>query len=198
MHPSRFGFFFENRRNGVGVLAGSAVCDHMNPHQALRCCPPLKLARFVFLAVVFAVAGLPVLRPAPVATAPKAFDLPADTGDKSLSRFAVQAGVEVVFGTATAAQVRTNAVSGTYDAREELDLLLANTGLVVARDEKTGALTVSRDPKDQRATVAENQPVATVARQTATGNDEAVLLNPFEVRSEGDNSYGALNSNSLT
>jgi outer membrane receptor for ferric coprogen and ferric-rhodotorulic acid len=158
----------------------------------------LKLARFVFLAVVFAVAGLPVLRPAPVATAPKAFDLPADTGDKSLSRFAVQAGVEVVFGTATAAQVRTNAVSGTYDAREELDLLLANTGLVVARDEKTGALTVSRDPKDQRATVAENQPVATVARQTATGNDEAVLLNPFEVRSEGDNSYGALNSNSLT
>lgn len=159
----------------------------MKTHPALRCSPPLKLARFAFLAAAFAVAGLPALRPAPVATAAKAFDLPADIGDKSLSRFAVQAGVEVVFGSATAAQVRTNAVKGTYDAREALDLLLANTGLVVVRDEKTGALTVSRDPNAVRAA-----PAPEGRRPESPAGDvssETVVLSPFQVDASAEKGY---------
>jgi outer membrane receptor protein involved in Fe transport len=166
----------------------------MTPHRALRCSLPLKLVRFLFLATVFAVAGLPALWPAPVATALKAFDLPADTGDKSLSRFAVQAGVEVVFGSATAAQVRTNAVKGTYDARQALDLLLANTGLVVARDEKTGALTVSRDPNAVRAApaVAGDRPGRMAKRATEKGDDEPkVVMSPFEVVADNHGYYAA-------
>ncbi|MES2696370.1 MAG: STN domain-containing protein, partial [Verrucomicrobiota bacterium] len=76
----------------------------------------------------------------------RAFNLPAEKGDVALRRFSEQAGVEVVFGTATAAQVRTNPVSGNFAPREALTLMLDGTGLVVTPNEKTGALTVSRDP----------------------------------------------------
>jgi len=161
------------------------------------------------LAATFAFAGLPALRSATAAPVARSFDLPADTGDKSLSRFAVQAGVDVIFGSATAAQVRTNAVKGTYHPREALGLLLAHTGLVAFQDEKTGALTVSRDPKAQGAApnaassdrpgnneqrnIPSNEAVMSAAME---GN--AVELSPFTVTSTVETGYLATNTLSGT
>lgn len=79
------------------------------------------------------------------------FDIPAGAGDQALKRFAAQSGIEVVFGTTTTAEVKTNAVKGEYAPREAIARLLEGTGLMIVPNEKTGALTVSRDPNGQRA-----------------------------------------------
>jgi outer membrane receptor protein involved in Fe transport len=74
----------------------------------------------------------------------KAFDIPIDVAAVSLKRFSQQSGVDVVFGTVSASQTRTNAVQGTFAPREALDRLLAGTGLTAVVDPATGAATVSR------------------------------------------------------
>lgn len=177
----------------------------MPPHHASRRLPHLILLRCVVLAATFAVAAQPALRSAAAAPTARAFDLPADTGDKSLSRFALQAGVEVIFGSATAAQIRTNTVKGTFLPREALDLLLAHTGLVATQDETTGALTVARDPKapgvgpkaassdhpgpdETRATPSQ------AAVPSPSGDGNIVELNPFVVTSDKETGYLATNT----
>jgi outer membrane receptor protein involved in Fe transport len=148
-----------------------------------------RLARLRRFAAALLV--LPLLAFAAPAAAPRAFDLPAETGDKSLARFAAQSGLEVVFGSATAAQVRTNAVKGTYLPRAALDLLLANTGLVASTDPRSGALTISRDPNGPRAT-----PAPAVARPgvRVPGSEETLVLSPFEVSTARDTGYVASTS----
>src|SRR5688572_12296245 len=61
--------------------------------------------------------------------AARAFDIPADTADKTLKQFAAQSGLEVAFGTATTSAVRTNAVKGNLTPREAVETMLAGTGL---------------------------------------------------------------------
>lgn len=82
-------------------------------------------------------------------TAARAFDLPAESGDKALKRFIAQSGVEVVYGSATVAAVTTNAVKGDFAPREAISRMLKGTGLIIVANERTGALTVSRDPNEQ-------------------------------------------------
>jgi outer membrane receptor protein involved in Fe transport len=126
---------------------------------------------------------------------PKAFNIPAETGDKALKLFSEQSGLEVVFGTATAGQVRTNAVKGELPPREALARLLDGTGLVVTANEKTGALTISRDPNVQRAAQAkpdDRRPLEKSDLGTRVeGNDPALTLSPFEVLGERDTGYAA-------
>lgn len=82
--------------------------------------------------------------------APRPFDVPADSADKSLKRFSEQAGLEVIFSTRLTRDVKTKLVKGAMTARQALDAMLADTGLVVIRDEKTGAFTVSRGANGNR------------------------------------------------
>ncbi|MGH7945826.1 MAG: STN domain-containing protein, partial [Opitutaceae bacterium] len=75
--------------------------------------------------------------------APRLFDVPSDTADKSLKRFSEQAELEVIFSTRMARAVKTRLVKGTMTARQALDAMLADTGLIVIQDLKTRAFTVS-------------------------------------------------------
>ena len=53
------------------------------------------------------------------------FNLSADTAAKALRRFTEQSGIPVLFGTETAAQVRTNAVQGEFTPDEAMARYLA-------------------------------------------------------------------------
>ena len=126
--------------------------------------------------------------------APRPFDIPAGTGDVGLKRFSEQSGMEVVFGTATAAQVRTNPVKGNFAPRDAIALLLDGTGLIVTPNQRTGALTISRDPNGHRAaqTKASDRPEEN--RQVdaqSVGRNESIVLSPFEVQGERDTGYAA-------
>ena len=66
----------------------------------------------------------------------------------------------MIFSTQVARAVRTNPVKGEMIARQALDAMLANTGLVIIQDQKTGAFTVSRSDLDgptARAPVGSNE-----------------------------------------
>ena len=139
----------------LGVFAACFVSLDMTTP-----CLPSASRRFASLVVALCCLAPAVFAAAAVAaeTVTKSFDIPANSADKTLRLFSVQSGVEVVFGTATAAQVRTNAVKGDYAPREALDRLIDGTGLIVVANEKTGALTVSRGPKGQRVAPTSNHP----------------------------------------
>ena len=104
------------------------------------------------LSALFLCAGLflALCRPAAGAgEAPKrSFDLPAGVAGETLKHFAAQAGCEIVFQPSAVAGVKTNAVHGLYTQQEALDRLLAGTGLIGSRDEKTGVLAVFRAGPD--------------------------------------------------
>lgn len=82
--------------------------------------------------------------------AKRAFDLPSDTAEKSLKLFSRQAGLEVIFPSEIAKEVRTKPVKGAMTAREALAAMLTNTGLALFED-KTGAFTVRREGNDPNA-----------------------------------------------
>jgi len=154
--------------------------------------------RFARITLWLALGALAVNAAIAAEAAPKSFDLPADNAAKTLRLFSEQAGVPVVFGTDTAAQVRTNAVKGTLPPLVALTQMLADTGLVVAANEKTGALMVSRSPNAPRAApITGDRPNANaapdVAPQTSASND-TVALSPFVVHSGRDLGYQATNT----
>ena len=78
------------------------------------------------------------------ADARRAFNVPAGDAAQTLKQFAAQAGREIVFSTETVAAVRTRAVQGELTPREALDLMLADTGLVAAQEQRSGAFAVRR------------------------------------------------------
>jgi hypothetical protein len=121
------------------------------------------------------------------------FNLAADTAAKALRRFTEQSGIPVLFGTETAAQVRTNAVQGAFTPTEAMARLLADTGLVVTANEKTGALTVSRDANVQRAVATNSRPNAPSGANVrpAASASETITLSPFTVSTDKDNGYAA-------
>ncbi len=110
------------------------------------------------------------------AEARKGFDISAGPAEQSLKTFSTQSGTDVLFATKTVGKVFTNAVRGDYTVQEAVDQLLANTGLVVSRDEKTGALTVTSGPNGSR-----------VARKDSDHPDQSkvedgkLVLDKFEV-----------------
>lgn len=100
-----------------------------------------RLARRGGLAVAFA---LLACLPAVAADARKTFDLPAGPAETTLKQFSEQSGRGVIFVTSAVQAVPTRAVRGEFTPREALDLLLADTPLVVSQDEQTGAFAVKR------------------------------------------------------
>ncbi len=98
--------------------------------------PALLLRRSVAALALLALLS----RPAPAgADVKRQFDLPAGEAAVTLRQFSAQANLEIMFPADSVSAVRTNAVQGAYTVREALGRLLANTGLTVIRDEKTGA-----------------------------------------------------------
>lgn len=77
--------------------------------------------------------------------AKKSFDLPAADAAQTLKAFSEQSGEQIVYPVERVRGVRTNPVQGEFTAREALDLMLADTGLSVVQDERTGAFAVRRN-----------------------------------------------------
>jgi outer membrane receptor for monomeric catechols len=141
--------------------------------------PPVR-SLSTLRALVF-ILGLPLLAslPASLAAATPAtkqkFDLPENSVEKSLKRLADQAGVEVLYPTNFARDVRTRAVRGEFTPREALERMLAGTGLIAAEDVKSGALTVRRTtnpPPEKKAPArAEPSPSTRATSEAATVSD---------------------------
>jgi outer membrane receptor protein involved in Fe transport len=72
------------------------------------------------------------------------FDIPAGEAVSTLKQAARQGGIEIMFLAETVRGVRTPAVRGAFQPREVLERMVSNSGLVIVRDEKTGALLVQR------------------------------------------------------
>lgn len=81
------------------------------------------------------------------------FDIPAGDADKTLQSFAAQSGVEVLFSTAAAKGVRTNAVRGNFVVEDAVRRMLSGTPLYLVSDTKNGVLRIARapDPNAPRA-----------------------------------------------
>lgn len=116
------------------------------------------------------------------------FDLPADTADRALKRFSEQANVDVLIDQKIAHDVHTLAVTGEMSPRQALDAMLADSGLVVFQDPKSGAFTVRRETalesKNVNRAIAESsaRPEKTDARYETDEKGEKVLkLDTFEV-----------------
>ena len=104
--------------------------------------------------------GCPRLGASVISSAPRHFDLPAESADISLKRFSEQSGVDVIFATKIAIGVKTNAVTGEYAPMEAITRLLARTGLEPVSDETNGALIVSRTNPQTMPTKTTNVPSA--------------------------------------
>lgn len=139
--------------------------------------PAAFFLRAVATALLLLAAG-PLTRAAD--TAKKTYDVPAGDAAATLRQFGDQSGAQVVFPVDQVRGVRTNAVKGELTARDALNQLVRGTDLAVTQDQ-SGALGVNR-----------------TAAARAPAPEETVQLSAFEVRSDSDNSYGALESNSLT
>ncbi len=109
--------------------------------------------RLLFFACLVGQTTSAVLHGAEVVKA--SFDLPADALEKSVKRFAMQSGLEVLIPSDAFAAIRTRAVRGEMTAREAVDAMLAGTELTVLQDPKTGAFAVLKkapDPNEPRGT----------------------------------------------
>jgi outer membrane receptor protein involved in Fe transport len=132
------------------------------------------------------------------------FDLPADAADKMLKLFSEQSDNGLIADSELIKGVQTKAVQGEFTPREALNQMLAGTGLTGEPDARSGGYTVRREGNDPSVAGTPNRRLP-MAPATAPGTtkrlapvESVVQLNPFEVNADSDNSYGALNSNSLT
>ena len=107
---------------------------------------------------------------ATAASAPRrVFQIPTGDAATTLKRFCDQSGEQIVFPIDLVRGVQTNAVQGEMSAREALDRLVANTGLVVVVDARSGALSVGRPSKSNRA---EPPPPPPPAPRSTAGRDD--------------------------
>jgi iron complex outermembrane receptor protein len=137
--------------------------------------PPRALRRlFVAALCILSSAGVDALWAQD--SAKRRFDVPAGAAEAALKQFSEQSGRGLLISTDTARGVRTNAVSGDFTAREALEQMLVDTGLVAAQDPKNGAFVVRREPP---APSAKNVPSPAAADPAAPG--QIVRMDEFEV-----------------
>ncbi len=145
--------------------------------------PRCFLTRFVVPGLV--ALSLPAL--AFAAEAKRSFDVSAADAAAALKEFSKQAGTQVVFPSADVKGVKTLALRGSYTVRHGLETLLADSGLAVAFDDKTGTFAVTRaraSAPEGRAPNARSRPAdATVAAPAGSElfNREVVTLEEFSV-----------------
>lgn len=78
------------------------------------------------------------------APARRHYEVPAGDAARTLRQFVQQSGEQVLYVVPKVRGVKTNPVKGEYTARQVIELMVANTELIVGQDEKTGALVVNR------------------------------------------------------
>lgn len=126
-----------------------------------------------------------LLAPASTAAAEpakKAFEIAAGEAATTLKQFASQAGEQLLYSPDDVAGVRTQAVQGTFTAREALETMLAGTKLTVRQDPGTGALAVHVAPaKPGGDDVPETNPGAIQPEPRPRGEDETLELAAFTV-----------------
>lgn len=124
----------------------------------------------------------------------KPFDLPADTADAALRRFATQAKREVIFAADAPGGVKTNAVRGEFTPEEAVTQLLAGTGLKATQDAASGAFMINRAAIPNARGAA--QPVSRDRPGSISGNgtDEVLTLNPFVITADDATGYTAANT----
>ncbi len=88
----------------------------------------------------------------------KPFAIPTAAAEVTLEMFSDQADDQLVYLVGDVRGVITNPVSGRFEIREALDRLVANTGLKVRQEERTGALLIQRasDRLNPAQTATEN------------------------------------------
>jgi iron complex outermembrane receptor protein len=174
---------------------------------------PIRTRRAATLALFICLLPLVTGQLSFAADAPRlSFDVPAGDAGQTLKQFAQQAKREIMFPAEPVGTVKTNAVKGDFPVREALDQLLAGTALRFYEDEKSGALIIRRDvdpnapraaqatPSDRPANSNEVAPGTAPVRSNSglaaptTDRDGAVLLSPFEVRTDKDYGYIATNT----
>ena len=131
--PSRLGLLVRRCVTGVVLLLRM-----LSPHVSA----PLAVA--ALCGSVVAGATTTVAAPAEKRT----FTLPRGDAAVTLKQFATVAGTPIVYLVDRVRGVATNPVRGEFTARDALDRMVANTGLVAVQDEKTGAFIVGRKPRD--------------------------------------------------
>jgi hypothetical protein len=76
----------------------------------------------------------------------KNFDIPAGDALTALKRFFAQSGEQLIYKTESLDGIRTEAVRGSFTAREALERMLRRTALSVAQDQKNGVLAIVPAP----------------------------------------------------
>ncbi len=158
----------------------------------MRFSPRSSFARQLALLIAFTLSVLLAQAAAPI----RAFDVPAGEAAVTLKQAAKQGQVEIVFPAKLVQGVTTAAVKGEFTARAALNRMLAGTDLVLVTDEKSGALTVSRLPRDEKND--SSRPAEAAAANGSTSvkiRDGTVQLDAYEVterRVDGLNNKGLL------
>jgi iron complex outermembrane recepter protein len=119
--------------------------------------------------------------------AKKAFDIPAESAEKSLKLFADQSGKGVLFVVDAVQGIQTNAVQGQFEPRVALDLLVSGTGLVVSLDEKSGAFAVKRttpSPNAQGVAPEMSRPFESTQKAATNANEQPVTMEQMTVTAE--------------
>ncbi len=116
----------------------------------------------------------------------RSYDIPADAADKALKAFSEQSGHGLLITSETAQGIRTRAIKGDYTAREALDAMLFDSGLVASQDAKSGAYVVRKESPVEAKNVS--RAIAESGRPDRVGKTEVdekgepvVKLDTFEV-----------------
>ncbi len=128
--------------------------------------------------------------------------LPGDAA-VTLKQFSRVSGVQIFYPVEAVRRVQTKRVHGRFTARDALKRMLDGTTLAAVEDAASGALAVRRvgratPPKPPQPKITPAPRIALEPAPMPTWSLEPIRMNPFEVRSDPSNSYGALDSNSLT
>ena len=126
------------RAGGTPRFISLMTINHL---ASLRCHPRFRPLLALALSLVLPLAA----SRSGAAESRRAFDLPADSLEPSVKRFASQSGLEVLMPADSIGDVRTKPVRGSMTSRQALDAMLAGTGLSVFEDPRSGAFAVRRE-----------------------------------------------------
>jgi hypothetical protein len=85
----------------------------------------------------------------------RAFNLPADTAEKTLKLYSQQSGRALIMGASEVRDIRTREVRGEFTPREALNRMLADTGLEAVEDPESGSLAVRKRARQNSRSSAE-------------------------------------------
>ncbi len=74
----------------------------------------------------------------------KNYVLPADDASVALRKFVEQSGEQIIYLENQVRGIKTKPVQGSFNAREAIEQMTADTVLIVVEDKETGALMIQR------------------------------------------------------